>query len=112
MKIKPLRDPLVIGSVKFSAQASAFHYSHPREDEGPYTHIEIALISASAKKSDWFRPSDFGLTDIEERWESFTYSPVGAYIPLADAQRLADAIAAQEGVPAPDVATYINGPTL
>ena len=44
MKIKPLNNAIPYNGGEMSIQASKFHYSIPKADKGPYSHVEIAVF--------------------------------------------------------------------
>lgn len=45
MKMKPIADKIKCkDGVSLSVQASRFHYSSPRDDDGPYTAVEVGFI--------------------------------------------------------------------
>ena len=55
-----------------SVQASEYHYCTPRENEGPYTHVEVWMSSAPVTEFDY---------DEEEP---------SAYVPIEDVVRFID----------------------
>ena len=83
-------NPLTSGtSFDISIQASACHYSTPREDlpnMSDYTEVEIALFT---KEGDWINPytsqliADFPrLEELLESYEDSNETAVGYYIPV------------------------------
>ena len=76
--------------VSLSVQASQFAYCSPRDDEGPYTQLEVGFIE---KHGERFNPP--------ESWKEFAkmgdirFSDVFAYVP---SQNINDFIAAHGGI--------------
>lgn len=54
--------------LKFSAQASETHYCTPKDNEGPYTEVEIGRLSEPVEKFEPFRESDCGQKYIVYAW--------------------------------------------
>lgn len=78
MKFKP-NAPVTIckNGVRLSVQASRFHYCSPREDEGPYSSVEVGFItgpdtSRIAAPESWIPYAEDGNT----------FSSIFAYIPV------------------------------
>jgi hypothetical protein len=72
-------------------QASAFHYSTPRENGLPleaYENVEVGFL-LNGKLA---RPSDAGIEGFDHLFEEGG-SPVAGYVPQVDVQRLREAIA-------------------
>ena len=49
-----------------SVQASQFHYSTPRSDCGPYTHVEVWLATAPVTEFDYSDEGPSALVPIEK----------------------------------------------
>ena len=49
-----------------SVQASQFHYSTPRSDRGPYTHVEVWLASAPVTEFDYDEEGPSAYVPIEK----------------------------------------------
>jgi len=55
MIFKSLARPIVCADgVRLSIQASADHYCIPKDDEGPYTHVEVGFPSITPPK-EWMK---------------------------------------------------------
>lgn len=39
--------------VSFSVQASSFHYCIPRDNNGPYSHVEVGFLERTEHPSEW-----------------------------------------------------------
>jgi hypothetical protein len=64
-EIKPILKPIKCrDSATLSVQASKYHYSKPRDDKGPYTHVEVGFPSPQPADS-WIPFADgTGHTDV------------------------------------------------
>ena len=49
-----------------SVQASQFHYSTPRSDCGPYTHVEVWLATAPVTEFDYSNEGPSAFVPIEK----------------------------------------------
>ena len=73
MKMKPLNNAIPYNGGLMSIQASEYHYSVPKKDEGPYSAFEIAVFNL---KGDRVREDQFkGHEDGDD-------APVYGYVPV------------------------------
>jgi hypothetical protein len=73
-----------------SVQASRFHYSTPRDDQGPYTHVELGYPSRGTKITDSF----LKYAEDSSRYDGGDFDPyntVYGYVPLSVIKELIDA---------------------
>ena len=75
---KPLNMPIPYRDGEISIQASEFHYCYPKDDEGPYSQVEVAIFDKNG-----FRVRE-GSPDMLEEWaDDPTYDkPIYAYVPV------------------------------
>ncbi len=52
-------------NVTLSVQASETHYSIPRDNEGPYTHVEVWCVSAPVTEFEYSNEEPSGYVPIE-----------------------------------------------
>lgn len=52
--------------VQFSVQASAYTYCRPRNNTGPWTHVEVMTLTDGVKPSNWEHDEDL----------------IGSYVPI------------------------------
>ena len=99
-----LREPVVIGNVKLSVQASSDHYCTPRVDGldlDQYERVEVAILQdgkmttpcklALSRAVDIDMPEWNEITRIDSLFEDGN-SPVAGYVPIQDVQKLRDFI--------------------
>ena len=67
-----------------SIQGSSFHYSTPREDDGPYTEVEVGYIEDG--KGNQIVPPDTWKQYAESGFPSDVY----AYVPINLVQEFCD----------------------
>jgi len=76
--LKPLIPPLfTLDKTPFCIQASRCHFCIPRNDRGPYTHVEIELLKKDANP-EW---EEYILKNLYN-YQTITY----AYVPLPSVQ--------------------------
>ena len=80
--MKDLNMPIPYKGGEMSIQASEHHYCYPKDDEGPYTQVEVAVFDKNG-----FRVRE----DLLKEWaDDPTYDkPIYAYVP---AGRVIDAL--------------------
>lgn len=49
----PVEQVICADGVRFSVQASRYTYCQPRNDAGPWTHVEVMTITDGATPSNW-----------------------------------------------------------
>ena len=72
--MKDLNAPIPYKDGEMSIQASEFHYCYPKDDNGPYTQVEVAVFDKNG-----FRVRE----DLLKEWaDDATYDkPIYAYVP-------------------------------
>lgn len=81
---KELEEPIEVSKISVSIQASRTHYCIPRDDIGPYTHKEIAIMS----ETKWLdtRSPELAkypkLRELNKVYEQSQHTNVGYYVPV------------------------------
>ena len=76
--MKKLNYPIPYKDGAISIQASEYHYFFPKDDEGPYSQVEIAVCNKDGDRVKEGKP------DMLEEWADDQHSdqPVYAYVPV------------------------------
>lgn len=74
--MKKLNHAIPYKDGEISIQASEFHYSIPKKDEGPYSAVEIAVFNRDGERivEDAFKGHEDSTTG--------DYAPVYGYVPI------------------------------
>jgi uncharacterized membrane protein len=73
--MKKLNNPIPYKDGEISIQASEFHYCYPKDDEGPYTQVEVAVFDKDGERTR---------ENMLKEWADDQHSdePVYAYVPV------------------------------
>lgn len=75
MKMKELNHPIPYKDGEISIQASEFHYCYPKDNDGPYSQVEVAVFD---KDGNRVREDMF----LEWADDKDSNEPVYGYVPV------------------------------
>ena len=67
--------PIPFRDGEISIQASEFHYCYPKDDEGPYSQVEVAVFDKNGRRVREGNP------DMLQEWPTYD-KPIYAYVPV------------------------------
>mgnify|MGYP003113464742 CR=1 FL=1 len=79
--MKDLNAPIPYKDGEMSIQASEFHYCYPKDDEGPYTQVEVAVFDKDGERTRENMLKDWA-DDPEYDKPIYAYVPYGRVVEL------------------------------